>query len=389
MIIKTAQRLQGLKEYYFSIKLKEIRAMQAAGKDVINMGVGSPDLAPSDATVQALIASATNPKNHGYQPYKGIPPLRQAISDWYKKTYQVSLDPDTEILPLMGSKEGITHISLAFLDPGDEVLVPELGYPAYPAITKMVGADAKTYPLLEQNGWQPDFEALYQSDCSKVKLMWVNYPHMPSGSPATKNLFEQLIEFAKEKQVLLCHDNPYSLVLNVKPPISLLSVPGAKEVCLELNSLSKSHNMAGWRIGWIGGGQEYLDEIIKIKSNFDSGMFKGLQEAAVQALQNSEEWHKERNEVYRERRTLIYQILDSLGCSYSTQQEGLFVWAKIPDAYDSVENFVDPLLYEKHIFFTPGFIFGEKGKRYIRLSLCNDIDILNEVISRISDQTIG
>ena len=384
MIISTARRLSGLKEYYFSIKLKEIRAMQAAGKDVINMGVGSPDFAPSEATIQALIHSASDPNNHGYQPYKGIPSLRKAIADWYFSTYNVSLDPETEILPLMGSKEGITHISLTFLDPGDEVLVPELGYPAYSAVSQMVGAVVKTYPLLEHNGWQPDFDALYQMDCSRVKIMWVNYPHMPTGAPATQDLFEQLVSFALKKQVLLCHDNPYSLVLNENPPISLLSVPRAKEVCLEMNSMSKSHNMAGWRIGWMAGAQAYLDEVIKVKSNFDSGMFKGLQEAAVEALQNSSQWHHERNQIYRERRNLIFQILDDLNCTYEKNQEGLFVWAKIPDAFTSVESFVDPLLYEKNIFFTPGFIFGAKGNRYIRLSLCNDIKVLHEVISRIS-----
>jgi aspartate/methionine/tyrosine aminotransferase len=359
--------------------------MQAAGKDVINMGVGSPDLAPSEGTIQALIDSASDPENHGYQPYKGIPSLRKAIADWYLGTYKVSLHPETEILPLMGSKEGITHISLTFLDPGDEVLVPELGYPAFSAVSQMVGAVVKTYPLLEQQGWQPDFDALYRMDCTRVKMMWVNYPHMPTGAPATESLFEQLVQFALDKQILLCHDNPYSLVLNKKSPISLLSVPNAKDVCLELNSMSKSHNMAGWRIGWIAGAQEYLDEVIKIKSNFDSGMFKGLQEAAVQALQNSPQWHEARNNIYRERRNLVFQILDILDCSYNPHQEGLFVWAKIPDSFNSVESFVDPLLYEKNIFFTPGFIFGIKGNRYIRLSLCNDVKILNEVLTRISE----
>ena len=384
MIINTARRLQGLKEYYFSVKLKEIRAMQAAGKDIINMGVGSPDLAPSDATIQALSASASDPHNHGYQPYKGISSLRKAIADWYQQTYGVTLDPDNEILPLMGSKEGITHISLTFLDPGDEVLVPELGYPAYPAVTEMVGAIPKPYPLLEENGWQPDFEALYQMDCSRVKLMWVNYPHMPTGAPATIELFQQLVLFASDKKILLCHDNPYSLVLNEKPPISLLSIHGANNVCLELNSMSKSHNMAGWRIGWISGAQEYLDEVIKIKSNFDSGMFKGLQDAAVQALQNPARWHEERNKTYRDRRAIVFQILEALYCTYDLHQEGLFVWAKIPDTFTSVETFVDPLLYDKHIFFTPGFVFGAKGSRYIRVSLCNDAEVLKNALTRIS-----
>ncbi len=383
MIIETATRLKGLKEYYFSIKLQEIREMQAAGKEVINMGVGSPDLPPSPQTVEALSESAAQSGNHGYQPYKGIPALRNAIADWYAQVYQVALDPALEILPLMGSKEGITHISLTFLNPGDEVLVPELGYPAYTAVSEMVGAKAQTYPLLENKNWEPDFDAMGKADYSRVKMMWVNYPHMPTGAPASKTLFEKMVAFATDKKILLCHDNPYSLILNKSAPISLLSIKGAKKVCVELNSISKSHNMAGWRVGWICGEKAYLDEIIKIKSNIDSGMFKGIQDAAVQALQNPESWHLERNNTYRKRRNIIYKILDILKCSYDTNQEGLFVWAKIPNSFETVESFVDPILYEKHIFLTPGFIFGKKGKRYIRVSLCNDEFTLKKVLSRL------
>lgn len=357
--------------------------MQEAGCDVINMGIGSPDLMPSEETIAALCQSAHAPDSHGYQPYKGIPALRKAIADWYKSTYQVELDPETEILPLMGSKEGVTHISLTFLNPGDEVLIPELGYPAYRSVSDMVEAKARFYPLQENNDWQPDLKAMEQEDYSRVKVMWLNYPHMPTGAPPRKEVFEQLITFAHKQQILLCHDNPYSLVLNTGKPLSLLSVPGAKEVALELNSLSKSHNMAGWRVGWIAGAKAYLDEIIKIKSNVDSGMFKPVQEAAIQALKNPDVWHEQRNKVYEERRELVYQILDVLQCTYQTNQQGLFVWAKIPASVPSVEQWVEDLLQRYYIFITPGSIFGEKGKNYIRISLCNSKYNLEKAFNRI------
>lgn len=386
MIIDTASRLKGTKEYYFAVKLREIRTMQAEGKDVINMGVGNPDLSPSSNTIDTLCDAAREPGNHGYQPYRGIPELRETIAAWYHDIYKVSLDPATEILPLIGSKEGITHISLTFLDPGDEVLVPELGYPAYTAVTKMLGGNARPYPLLEDNNWEPDFQAMEQMDCSKVKLMWVNYPHMPTGTPPHKNLFEKLVNFAREKQVLLCHDNPYSLILNEDDPLSLLSIEGAKEVCLELNSLSKSHNMAGWRVGWICGAQDYLDQIIKIKSNIDSGMFKPIQLAATEALQNTRPWHTSQNKIYIKRRKIVHEILDQMGCTYKPHQQGLFVWAKIPDNVSSAEEYVEDILHQKNVFFTPGFIFGEKGNRHIRVSLCNDENTLYQVLNRISLQ---
>jgi LL-diaminopimelate aminotransferase len=382
MIITGATRLQHMTEYYFSVKLKEVRALAESGKDVINLGIGSPDLFPSDSTVQTLIASAGKPGSHGYQPYKGIAPLRKGISTWYAHTYGVTLDPETEILPLIGSKEGITHISLAFLDPGDEVLVPELGYPSYRAVSEMVGAKVQVYPLREDRNYEPDWQFLEKGDFSRVKLMWVNYPHMPTGAPANRQLFEKLVAFAREKKILLCHDNPYSLVLNKQKPISLLSVEGSKEVCVELNSMSKSHNMAGWRVGWVSGAKDYIDAILKIKSNVDSGMFLPVQEAAVTALQNPESWHAERNSIYAQRRDYVYQILDLLGCTYRTDQEGLFIWAKVPDSVPSVEKLVDQLLYEYHVFITPGFVFGQKGDRFIRLSLCTPENRLKEVVQR-------
>lgn len=384
MIIATARRLQNVKEYYFSIKLQEIRRMREAGLDVINMGIGSPDMMPSEATIAALHQSALQPNHHGYQPYQGTSELRKAIANWYAKIYSVELNPEGEVLPLMGSKEGITHVSLTFLNPGDEVLVPELGYPAYTSVSNMVEAKIRTYPLREQD-WQPDLEAMRKEDYSRVKLMWLNYPHMPTGSPAQAEVLQQMVQLAQEKKFLLCHDNPYSLVLNQSAPLSILSLPGAKEVCLEFNSLSKSHNMAGWRVGWVSGAKEYLDEILKIKSNVDSGMFRPIQDAAVQALQNTDAWHTERNAVYAERRELVFQLLDILNCSYQREQEGMFVWAKISDDQDSSENFVNSILHKYHVFLTPGFIFGEKGDRYIRLSLCNQKNILEEAIHRVNN----
>lgn len=383
MIIQTAKRLGQVQEYYFSVKLQEVRKLQESGKDVINLGVGSPDLFPSEETVQALIRSASQKGNHGYQPYKGIAAFRKAIASWYAAMYDVSLNAETEILPLIGSKEGITHISLAFLDEGDEVLIPELGYPTYKSVSDMVGAKVIPYPLVEENNYEPDWNFLENGDWTKVKLMWVNYPHMPTGAPANLQLFERLVAFGKSKKVLICHDNPYSLVLNKEKPISLLAVEGSKEVCLEMNSMSKSFNMAGWRIGWVSGAKEYLDAIIKIKTNVDSGMFLPIQEAAIAALQNPEAWHQERNTIYNKRKTLVYQILDKLNCTYRTDQQGMFVWAKVPAHIHSVEKFVDFLLYEHFVFITPGFIFGEKGNRFIRLSLCTTEERLQQVIDRL------
>lgn len=382
MIIPTAKRLQHIKEYYFSVKLQEIRRMREAGHDVINLGIGSPDMMPSEETISALHESAQQPQNHGYQSYQGTPELRKAIAAFNQHTYGVSLDPEQEVLPLMGSKEGITHISLTFLNPGDEVLVPELGYPAYSAVSRMVEARVRTYPLRESD-WQPDLEAMRQEDYSRVKLMWANYPHMPTGTPADTAVLQELIRLASEKQFLLCHDNPYSLVLNSDRPFSIFSLAGAKDVCLELNSLSKSHNMAGWRVGWISGAADYLKEIIKIKSNVDSGMFRGIQDAAVCALQNPASWHDARNQEYAERREVVFRLMDKLQCSYDKAQEGMFVWARIPEHVSSSEKFVDSILQDNHVFLTPGFIFGAKGERYIRASLCNPKNILEEAFNRV------
>lgn len=385
MIISTASRLKELKEYYFSTKLKEVRALQESGIKIIHLGIGSPDQAPSEETIQALVDSASQPQNHGYQPYKGIAPFRKAISSWYKRTYDVSLDPETEILPLIGSKEGITHISLTFLDAGDEVLIPELGYPSYRAVSEMVGAKVCTYPMDEANNYAPDWKKMESEDYSKVKIMWVNYPHMPTGALASETVFQQLIAFAQKHKILVCHDNPYSLILNKSRPISILSFEGARDVCLELNSLSKSHNMAGWRIGWVGGKKEYIDEIVKIKSNVDSGMFLPIQHAAIKALENSEAWHEERNKVYQERKEKIFEVLDAIHCTYSRSQTGLFVWAKIPDDISSGEELVDKLLHEYHIFVAPGSIFGQKGEKFIRLSLCSDISAIAEAFKRLEN----
>ena len=383
MIIETAQRTRQTSEYYFSVKLAEVRNLMAEGHDVINLGIGNPDMMPSEATLTALNEAIQKPQAHGYQPYTGTPAFRQAIAGYYLHTYGVSLDPTSEILPLIGSKEGIAHISLTFLDPGDEVLVPELGYPDYRAVSQMVGAVVKEYPLQEHNRWQPDWEAMAALVTPRTKIIWLNYPHMPTGAPATPELFEKAVAFAQEHKVLLCHDNPYSLVLNKKPPVSLLSIDGAKEVAIELNSMSKSHNMAGWRLGWLSAAKPYVDAVLKIKSNVDSGMFQAVQTAAVAALQNSDDWHNERNAVYEGRLEAAEALLTALGCTWDKSQEGMFLWGKLPDATESAESLINTLLTEKHVFIAPGFIFGPKGQRYVRLSLCTPKERIWEAVGRI------
>ncbi|GAA4413711.1 aminotransferase class I/II-fold pyridoxal phosphate-dependent enzyme [Nibrella viscosa] len=384
MIIPLAHRAGQTQEYYFSVKLAEVRKLQAAGHDIINIGIGNPDMMPSENTIQGLIASAQQPGSHGYQSYKGIPALRAAIARFYAHTYGVQLNPEAEILPLIGSKEGITHISLTFLNEGDGVLVPELGYPAYRAVSRMVGANVQEYTLLEHQGWQPDWQMIADQVNDRTRIIWLNYPHMPTGAPATRSLFEQAVRFAHEHNVLLCHDNPYSLILNQRPPISLLSIDGAKEVAIEMNSLSKSHNMAGWRIGWMMAAKPYIDAVLSIKSNVDSGMFLPLQQAAAEALGNPDEWHRQRNAVYHERLDAVHAFLDALGCTYSTDQEGMFIWAKLPDYIESAEALVDDLLYNKHIFIAPGFIFGPKGNRYIRVSLCMPKERIEAAVGRLT-----
>ncbi|MNK03527.1 LL-diaminopimelate aminotransferase [compost metagenome] len=378
-----AKRLDGISEYYFSQKLREIDSLNKEGKNIINLGIGSPDLPPHPDVIKTLQEEAAKPGVHGYQGYKGIPALRQAFTDWYQRWYQVALDPDTEVLPLMGSKEGIMHICMTYLNEGDEALIPDPGYPTYSSAVKLAGGKPVNYLLKEELNWYPDFEALAAMDLSKVKLMFVNYPHMPTGQQMAPGLFENLIRFAKENQILLVHDNPYSFILNDNP-VSLLKAPGAKEVVLELNSLSKSHNMAGWRIGMLCGAKERIEEVLRFKSNMDSGMFQPLQMAAAKALSLGPEWYSHINSIYAERRAQVYRILDILGCSYSLEQVGLFVWAKIPDHYNDAYALSDEILYGSNVFLTPGGIFGSQGNRYIRISLCGDLSRFEQAISRIS-----
>jgi len=382
MKVKPAERTNSVQEYYFSQKLAQIDKMRTDGADVINLGIGSPDQPPSDNTVSSLITEAKKPTSHGYQSYKGSPALRLAFSKWYKKYYKVDLNPDNEILPLMGSKEGIMHISMAFVNPGDEVLVPDPGYPTYTSVTHLVSGIVRKYDLEEHRGWLPDLEALEMSDMSRVKLMWVNYPHMPTGTKGSVKMFEKLVAFSHKYGILLCNDNPYSFILN-KEYISLLSVDGAKETALELNSLSKSHNMAGWRIGMVAGHNEYIKNILKVKSNMDSGMFLPLQMAAVEALNNPELWFETVNTIYHRRRKLVEEIMGILNCKYDKSQVGLFVWGCIPEKIKSCELFVEEILNKTHVFITPGFIFGENGKRYIRISLCANEKRLLEAKERL------
>lgn len=380
--ILPAERLSRVSEYYFSNKLQEIADMRAEGKNVINLGVGSPDLPPSETTVQTLCEQAQKSDAHGYQPYTGIPELRKGFADWYRKWYGVDLDAATEILPLIGSKEGILHISLAFLNPGDGVLIPNPGYPTYSSLSNLLGATLYNYDLKEENGWYPDFNALEQMDLSSVKLMWVNYPNMPTGTPATIELFQQLVDFGKKHNIIICHDNPYSFILNDNP-LSILQIDGAKDICIELNSMSKSHNMPGWRIGMIASNSQFIQWILKVKSNIDSGMFRPMQLAASEALKNEKNWHDSMNELYQRRRKTAEEIMHVLGCSFDKKQTGLFLWGKIPENCISSESIADEVLYGAHVFITPGFIFGSNGERFIRISLCCDEQTLNEALDRI------
>ncbi len=381
--IQPADRLNSVSEYYFSTKLKEVAEMNARGLNVISLGIGSPDMPPSAATVEALSKSAADPAVHGYQPYVGIPELRKAFADWYAKWFKVELNAGNEIQPLIGSKEGILHISMAFLNPGDGVLVPNPGYPTYSSVSNLVQANVITYDLDEQNNWQPDFEALEQLDLSNVKLMWVNYPNMPTGASATPELFEKLVAFGKKHGIVICNDNPYSFILNDNH-LSILQVRGAKEICIELNSMSKSHNMPGWRMGMLASNAQFVEWILKVKSNIDSGQFKPMQMAAIAALNNSEEWHNEMNiNLYKNRRHLAEEIMKSLGCTFDPHQVGMFLWGKIPDQYKDSAELADKVLYDARVFMTPGFIFGNKGQRYVRLSLCANEKMLGEALERI------
>ncbi|MFC4815848.1 pyridoxal phosphate-dependent aminotransferase [Flavobacterium sp. GCM10023249] len=380
-MIATANRLKSINEYYFSQKLKEVRQLILDGKPIINMGIGSPDLAPSDKVILAIQKALFDEKAHEYQSYQGLPELRKGMADFYAVHFGISLDSNKEILPLMGSKEGIMHISMAFLNEGDEVLIPNPGYPTYESVSNLVGATSVFYDLYEANNWEPDFETLEQGDLTKVKLMWVSYPHMPTGARGSKELFEKLIAFAKKHDILIVNDNPYSFVLNDNP-MSILQIEEAKEVALELNSLSKTFNMAGWRVGMVSGSEKLIEAILKVKSNMDSGMFYGIQKGAVEALKLGKNWFEKQNQIYLKRRTLIYELVEKLGCNCDKESVGMFVWAKIPETEESSEIFVDKILRENDLFIVPGTVFGTNGERYIRFSLCVDEEKIQEVINR-------
>ena len=380
--VAPADRLGGVSEYYFSKKLKEVARMNAEGKDVISLGIGSPDMPPSEQTIETLCNNAHDPNGHGYQPYVGIPELRKGFADWYKRWYGVELNPATEIQPLIGSKEGILHVTLAFVNPGEQVLVPNPGYPTYSSVSRLAEAEIFTYDLDENNHWQPDFKQLESLPLDRIKLMWVNYPNMPTGAKASMELFTKLVDFGKRHNIIIVNDNPYSFILNDNP-MSILAVPGSKDICIEMNSLSKSHNMSGWRIGMLASNPQFIEWILKVKSNIDSGMFRPLQMAATKALSCSQEWYDQLNEVYRNRRDIAEKIMKALGCSYDPSQAGLFVWGKIPDSATDAESLADEILYNAHVFITPGFIFGSRGNRYIRISLCAPEKKMQEALHRI------
>lgn len=384
MEIQVAKRLQHTEEYYFSKKLREIDEMNKAGAQVINLGIGSPDLPPHPDVIKELHAQAALPNTHGYQNYKGAPVLRQAMADWYARYYQVQLDPNSQILPLIGSKEGIVHICMTYLQEGDEVLIPNPGYPAYSSAVRITGATAIPYTLSADNNWLLDFNELEKLDLSKVKLMWINYPHMPTGALANKAFFERVIAFGKKHNILICHDNPYSFILNDSPE-SIMSVEGALDTAIELNSLSKSSNMAGWRIGMLIANESRIGEILRFKSNMDSGMFLPLQLAAAKALNLDTSWYTKLNEEYAERRKKVFEIMDLLGCQYSLDQVGLFVWAQIPSTYSDCYALSDKVLYDAKVFITPGGIFGTAGEQFMRISLCANQDTLDKAIIRIKE----
>ncbi len=382
--IQPANRLESVQEYYFSRKLKEVAQMNAEGQNVISLGIGSPDMPPSPETIDILCKETQKPNTHGYQPYVGIPEMREGMAYFYKRWYGVELDPKTEIQPLIGSKEGILHVTLAFVNPGEKVLVPNPGYPTYTSLSKLLGAEIINYDLLEENNWQPDFEALEKMDLTGVKLMWTNYPNMPTGASATLELYQKLVDFAKKHNIVVVNDNPYSLILN-EHPISLLQIPGAKDCCIEFNSMSKSQNMAGWRVGWISTNAQFIQWILKVKSNVDSGQFRPLQLAAAQAFHNTDEWHRTYNiELYAKRRQIAEEIMHTLGCTFDPTQVGMFLWGRIPDSLEDVEELTEKILHEAKVFITPGFIFGSNGKRYIRISLCAKEEQLAEALNRIN-----
>lgn len=383
--VKPADRLSAVQEYYFSRKLKEVAMLNAQGQDIISLAIGSPDMPPSKQTVDKLCETAAQPTAHGYQPTVGIPELRQAMANFYKRWYDVDLDPKTEIQPLIGSKEGILHTTLAFCNPGDEVLVPNPGYPTYTSLSKILGAKIVNYNLREDNGWQPDFEELEKMNLDRVKLMWTNYPNMPTGGNARMETYEKLVDFARRHGIVVVNDNPYSFILNEGKKMSILQVPGAKECCIEFNSMSKSYNMPGWRVGMCASNPEFISWILKIKSNIDSGTFRGIQLAAAEALNtNDDAWHKEYNvENYRRRRKIAEEIMTVLGCTFDPSQVGMFLWGKIPEKYANVEDLTERILHEARVFVTPGFIFGSNGQRYLRISLCAKDEKMAEALQRI------
>ncbi|MGM9674341.1 MAG: pyridoxal phosphate-dependent aminotransferase [Bacteroidaceae bacterium] len=382
--IRPAERLASVNEYYFSRKGKEVARLNAQGKDIISLAIGSPDMPPSPRTVETLCQEAMKPSSHGYQPTVGIPELRQAMAGFYDRWYGVQLDSATEIQPLIGSKEGILHITLAFVNPGEEVLVPNPGYPTYTSLSTLLGAKVRYYDLKPENGWQPDFEAIEQMDLSRVRLLWTNYPHMPTGAPARRQTYERLVALARKHNLVVVNDNPYSFILNRGEKLSILQVPGAKDCCIELNSMSKSHNMPGWRVGMLSTNATFVGWILKVKSNIDSGTFRAMQLAAAQAYANDDEWHMQANvATYTRRRKLAEQIMDMLGCSYDREQVGMFLWGRIPESYSDAEQLTERVLHEARVFITPGFIFGSGGRRYVRISLCAKDEKMEEALERI------
>ena len=384
-MIQAADRLSLVQEYYFSRKLKEVAQLNAEGRDIISLAIGSPDMPPSEQTIEKLCEVAHDPNAHGYQITVGIPELRHAMAGFYKRWYGVDIDGNTEVLPLIGSKEGILHVTLAFVNPGDEVLVPNPGYPTYTSLSKILGAKIVNYNLREDNGWQPDFEELEQMDHSHVKLMWTNYPNMPTGGRAQRETYERLVKFAKDHDIVVVNDNPYSFILS-EEHLSILQVPGAKDCCIEFNSMSKSHNMPGWRVGMCITNAQFIQWIMKVKSNIDSGTFRGIQLAAAEALNNSEEWHRTYNiDTYARRRQWAEKIMDTLGCTYDKRQVGMFLWGKIPEKYADVEELTERVLHEARVFITPGFIFGSNGARYIRISLCAKEEKIQQALERIKE----
>ena len=387
--IKPAERLSLVQEYYFSRKLKEVARLNAEGHDIISLAIGSPDMPPSPQTVERLCEVARRPDSHGYQPTMGTPELREAMAAFYQRWYGVNVDSASEVLPLIGSKEGILHLTLAFCNPGDRVLVPNPGYPTYTSLSKILGTEVVNYDLLEQDGWQPDFEQLEQMDLSRVKLLWTNYPNMPTGGRARRATYERLADFARRHGIVVVNDNPYSFILS-EEHLSIMQIPGAKDCCIELNSMSKSHNMPGWRVGMCIANREFISWILKVKSNIDSGTFRGLQLAAAEALTtNDETWHRKANiETYRQRRVVAEEIMTALGCQYDANQVGMFLWGRIPDHYANAEQLTERILHEARVFITPGFIFGTRGERYIRISLCAKQEKMQEALERIKSNNI-